>query len=1267
MKLAVTHVDYKVNNYTQPTLRIFGRDDSGKRIIKYASGMSPYFYCKEQDIVGKSDPRIIRTENGPPTLYGDRTVKVICNIPSEVAGKDPNYLYLKDLFNWSGEADVLFGNRAKIDYNISGPIEVPDKTFITIKDIHQTKAKINLRTHFLDIESIGGTIRDVINGKSNIPCLTVYDNYLNTYNLFTTIPLNNNDIESIKQKIHDFWVDSLEKLKASLLTEKEEEKAKTIEKQIKYLEKNLPRILNFKLSVKTALTEADNFTNYIAFVISNRPDVRAGWNSVKFDDPSIVNRMKTLGVPYQQLSDVGEAFVTKNSRECVISGVVLMDLMERYVKMQQATPSHRSLDYISKKELGVGKLIAGGHALYTSDPTTYLAYNIVDVMLCVELDTLLHIVDFYVEIANLTNSNLNEVSRSAYIDNLILTYCHNLYALPTRATIDAERMSGAIVYDPVPGLHKNVVIADFKGMYPSIMKSLNISPETKSPTGDIIASNGIRFDSSRIGIIPFILKSLDTKRDEYKKLRDEAKVIGDTFLEHEYDLKQLAIKILSNAFYGVAGYKKFRLADRDTGDAVTSSGRMLSISTKEFVEKLGYKVKVIYGDSVIAGTNIWIKNKSGEIYEEKIENLFKNVDTIDGDKEYDLLEDLQTLTIDNYGKSVWKNIKYVVRHKTNKKIYNISATNYWNINVTEDHSLMGYYRNRTKRLNEIIAVKYKDIGKKIKSIVSLKYIPRTIVSTRKYPKEVYKFLGLFLGDGSFGAKYGKNFYRVWLSCGFDDEEVIEKLILPLKTMGYIRSFSKSKSVRGNISISGKICEILKEFRSEKGKIVSDWMLKETEENLQWFLSGIFEGDGSISQDKRRKQNGVVMIRFSNTILSLIHGVQMCLNFIGIPSSIKRNPICKNGYKRIDGKETIVYDILIKDNSIFKKKISYITNSKKDKLDSLVINEKKGKCHVSNFEYDITGNLKINNIKYNGFVYDIEVEETHTFFANGFLAHNTDSLFIELEEPDITYEQINLVSKDLVNKINDFLPKLVKQKCNSDTCYCKIEADIPYKTLAMLPKKSIGKNEEEQQAKKRYCAYKWLGENKYEFKVKGLEYVKGNTADITRYVQEKLLKYVLDSTDITVITSFLKSLHDDFFSNAFPIEQIGKPTSLRMPLSEYKTDNPAKRAAEFSNRYLSKEYEDGSSFVLYHLKDATTDVIALDYAEPLPPQYHIDMQETWDKLINSPTETILQTRNLNWNDIISGTSYIQGQETMFETSTQPIVIPTSKISEMDLFL
>lgn len=864
MKILVSSVDYKVNQ-SKPILRVFGRAENGNKILKMVSGCEPHLYTNENEISGVKDPRIVRYERGPPSLYGARTVKVICNIPADVSGRDENIKYVKDNFKNIYQSDILFGNLSKILYNISGVIEVPERSFINKNEIKPSTGKITLRRQYLDIETIGASINDAIKGKSTIPCLTIFDNYLNQYHLFTTIKLSDSDKEKIKEILKNFWISSLNTLKLSLKTEMEEEKLKIIDKQIKYLEKNFTRILSFNIIFHISDSESSNLENYSNFCIQNRPDVQAGWNNVAFDSPAIINRMKTLKLQSNKLSEVGKVFINKND-ECNIEGLVLLDLMSRYVGMQLATPSHKSLDYISRKELGVGKLSLQGYQLATKDPLTFLAYNIVDVMLCVELDKLLNIIDFYVEVATLTNSNLSDMSRGQYIDNLILSFCNGKYVLPTRANLDSvKRMSGAIVYDPSPGLHKNVLLLDFAGMYPSIMKSLNISPETKDPNGDIIAANGVRFTSKRIGIIPQILISLGEKRAEYKKLQKEAKLNGDLVSEHEYDLKQYAIKVIQNAFYGVMGFKKFRLVDSDVGSAVTSTGQTLSKEVKAYVESLGYKV--IYGD-------------------------------------------------------------------------------------------------------------------------------------------------------------------------------------------------------------------------------------------------------------------------------------------------------------------------------------------------------------------------------------------------------TDSLLIEL--PGIfSYTQITSIGKELEDKINIMLPKLVKEKFNSDTCYCKIESDDPYHTLVMLPKKGVSKDESEVQAKKRYAGYIWKGENKYEFKVKGLEYVKGNTAEITKYVQGILLKDVLSSKTQEEISVFLKGVYDKFFNNEYSLEQIGKPASLRKHLHEYSSDIDIKRACEYSNRHLNKEYGKESSFMLYHLSSGQNDVIALDYGEPLPPGYKIDMQTTFDKLIISPTETILQSRNLDWSYIKTGYRLSDVGEEIF--STEITSLPLIKVS------
>ncbi|MFB6282472.1 MAG: DNA polymerase domain-containing protein [Halobacteria archaeon] len=52
---------------------------------------------------------------------------------------------------------------------------------------------------------------------------------------------------------------------------------------------------------------------------------------------------------------------------------------------------------------------------------------------------------------------------------------------------------------------------------------------------------------------------------------------------------------VGQSYYGVAGYSRFRLYDREMGSAVTATGRAVIEHTRDAVEKLGYDV--IYGDT----------------------------------------------------------------------------------------------------------------------------------------------------------------------------------------------------------------------------------------------------------------------------------------------------------------------------------------------------------------------------------------------------------------------------------------------------------------------------------------------------------------------------------------------------------------------------------------------------------------------------------------------------------------------------------------------
>lgn len=170
--------------------------------------------------------------------------------------------------------------------------------------------------------------------------------------------------------------------------------------------------------------------------------------------------------------------------------------------------------------------------------------------------------------------------------------------------------TGAWVKDPQVGRHEWLYDLDLTSLYPSIIMSLNISPETKvakianwdvnkwtsglideiiieggkSLTKDefkkfldkndvSVSSNGVIYDTSKVGCIPGILNLWFDQRVEYKDLMKKHGKAGEQELYEFYDKRQLVQKILLNSLYGVLGLSTFRFYDIDNAGATTSTGQ----------------------------------------------------------------------------------------------------------------------------------------------------------------------------------------------------------------------------------------------------------------------------------------------------------------------------------------------------------------------------------------------------------------------------------------------------------------------------------------------------------------------------------------------------------------------------------------------------------------------------------------------------------------------------------------------------------------------
>lgn len=191
----------------------------------------------------------------------------------------------------------------------------------------------------------------------------------------------------------------------------------------------------------------------------------------------------------------------------------------------------------------------------------------------------------------------------AQVDNFMLRLAlERDHRFPSRVKRSGGgSFKGAFVMEPAEtGIVKNVHVADFSSLYPSIIITWNMSPETKRDPeqlngGDIAtaALTEIPFDVSAEGLLPAAVNKMLTLRKEWSNL--QASLPPNTPEWVDAGRRSTAYKIATNSFYGVIGAPFSRFFDRDIGESVTQCGVWLIQETIKAAEDQG--MRVVYGDT----------------------------------------------------------------------------------------------------------------------------------------------------------------------------------------------------------------------------------------------------------------------------------------------------------------------------------------------------------------------------------------------------------------------------------------------------------------------------------------------------------------------------------------------------------------------------------------------------------------------------------------------------------------------------------------------
>lgn len=312
-------------------------------------------------------------------------------------------------------------------------------------------------------------------------------------------------------------------------------------------------------------TEQDMIGYFLTHMVSKSP-VLAGWNSDGFDCLYLQNRitaacpalsMKMGSVtgsvtPKYRQDKRGTKYQLKIPDHTLM--IDMMDVVENY-DMSLGAKESVSLDYIAKRCAGIGKIQYDGDLedLRKNDYRKYVFYSCIDSLLVQLIDQHVRTMNTMYAQALYCHTRIQDVfSKIKATEALMFDYWfrHGIKVCPVdRKSRSVERgeLPGAYVREPTAGKHEFVCCNDFASLYPSCIRSNNISFENyigkledgdftqeelnayKKDPGYFVTVNNCVFKNDQIYAFPAVQGELYDNRNQAKYLvkKMDATVMSD--------------------------------------------------------------------------------------------------------------------------------------------------------------------------------------------------------------------------------------------------------------------------------------------------------------------------------------------------------------------------------------------------------------------------------------------------------------------------------------------------------------------------------------------------------------------------------------------------------------------------------------------------------------------------------------------------------------------------------------------------------------------
>ncbi|MBI4141175.1 hypothetical protein HY485_05040 [Candidatus Woesearchaeota archaeon] len=563
---------YKIINGKAQVI-LYGRTEKGKRIILSDKDFEPYFYARTtadiKDLLlqlkidrGTTIYAVTKVEEiTRKLLEKEQTfLKIFVNIPSAVPAIKDAVKELKEAIDCY-EYDIPFTRRYLLDKNITPmtlvKADIEDGNIISIEQVPNTTFTAP-KILAIDIE----TYYDPL-GKRMMP----------EQNPILMIALYAPDMKKVLT-----W----------------------------------RRFETNDACIEFCNNEAEMILRACTLIKEYSPDIIAGYFSDGFDLPYIKVRAEKNKVPLVFTPEGSTLRISgKTITLAEINGLIHVDVFKfiRKVISRSMKTDVFTLDAVAaellgdhKHEVDLDKLSEAWNKNH-QELEQYCHYNLHDARLTHDLCA--KILPLLIEFVKLTGTlmfDVNRMSFSQLVEAYIMNnaqWCQeiapNKPAYNEKQKRMGQRIQGAFVYEPKPGLYTNIVVFDYRSLYPSIIASHNISqgmlncacckgkPTLHTDRGDFW------FCDRQKGFLSSIIENLIQIRAKIKQDIKQGKKDQMTLARSE------ALKVLANSFYGYLGFYGAKWYFKEGAEATTAFGRQYIHKVIDAVIQDGFIV--IYSDT----------------------------------------------------------------------------------------------------------------------------------------------------------------------------------------------------------------------------------------------------------------------------------------------------------------------------------------------------------------------------------------------------------------------------------------------------------------------------------------------------------------------------------------------------------------------------------------------------------------------------------------------------------------------------------------------